>query len=96
MIIDILVALVLLALLTLSLVFLRMGIVLNNGSPDMYERNRKMAPRILDVLLGKVMTDSEGLRDYKVAAGIAYDVKKKQWVEQGKISTEAIVEMLDD
>jgi hypothetical protein len=40
--------------------------------------------------LGLVPTDYDGRRDYRVAAGIAFNKKTKSWVEQGRLSAEAI------
>lgn len=59
-----------------------------------YDRMRLRTRSIVDVVKGDVSTSYDGARDYQVAAGIAIDKKRNRWVEQGKISNEAIANIL--
>jgi len=59
-----------------------------------YARNRDRSPSVWKVLRGETPTFYDGVRDERVAAGIARDVKTNQWVEQGKLSEEAISNVL--
>jgi hypothetical protein len=47
----------------------------------------------MDVLLGRVNPRRDGIRDDKVAAGLA--IKGKEWVEQGRFSDEALHDVLE-
>jgi hypothetical protein len=53
-----------------------------------YERNRRRSGDLIRALKGDVPTVSDGTRDFRVAAGIA--VRDGKWVEQGRLSTEAV------
>lgn len=64
------------------------------GNGREYERNRHRIGGIKNVLSGKVATVADGGRDYRIAAGIAIDRNKNEWVEQGKLSSEALLSAL--
>jgi len=64
------------------------------GNKSEYERNRRRLGGFKSVFSGSVPTVADGGRDYQVAAGIAIDRKTNQWVEQGKLSTEALLAAL--
>lgn len=59
-----------------------------------YTRNRDRSPSLLKVMRGETPTFYDGFRDERVAAGIARDLKTNRWVEQGKLSEEAISNVL--
>ena len=55
-----------------------------------YSRNRQRSGKWNDALLGRLKTSEGGFRNYEVQAGLAVDTKDNVWVEQGKLSDEAI------
>src|SRR5690349_8002815 len=59
------------------------------GNRIEYDRNRRRSPSILKAVKGEIPTTHEGGRDYRVSAGIAVN-RKNEWVEQGRISSEAL------
>jgi hypothetical protein len=64
------------------------------GDSSAYEQNRLRTGSWRQSALGRVPTDFDGRRDYKVAAGIALDTSTNSWVEQGRLSAEAIAATL--
>lgn len=66
------------------------AIKLLRGDLAEYERNRSRTPSFLAALSGKIPTAHEGVRDFRVSAGIAIDLKTGTWIEQGRLSDEAI------
>lgn len=64
------------------------------GDSMSYERNRARTGGFIKNLRGEVPQVSDGTRDSRVAAGIAIDVKKNEWREQGKLSDEAVAAVL--
>ncbi len=72
---------------------LRVGLLalrLWRGDSTSYDQNRMRTGSMKNAALGLVPTDYDGRRDYRVAAGIAFNKKTKSWVEQGRLSAEAI------
>ena len=59
-----------------------------------YLRNRERSPSVRDVLAGNTPTYHDGIRDERVSAGVAVDINKNVWVEQGKLSEEAVASVL--
>jgi len=59
----------------------------NNGE---YTRNRERAPTLRDILKGTAKTKHDGVRDYRVTAGLAVNTKTNSWELQGRLSEEAI------
>jgi hypothetical protein len=55
-----------------------------------YERNRQRSISLRKALRGELSTVFDGRRDYRVSAGVAVDRSKNEWVEQGRLSAEAI------
>lgn len=55
-----------------------------------YERNRERTGSVRRAIFGELPTFFDGTRDYRVSAGVAVDRKKNEWVEQGRLSAEAI------
>jgi len=55
-----------------------------------YERNRDRTGGFRKALRGEIETVFDGARDYRVSAGIAIDRNTNSWVEQGRLSEEAI------
>jgi hypothetical protein len=65
------------------------------GSHNEYERNRARTRKsFLKIFFGTVPTFHDGVRDDKVSAGIALDRKNNRWIEQGRLSDEAIDDIL--
>lgn len=81
-----------------GLLAITFGIVtwrLFNGDKADYERNRLRHKTYFSPILGTVNSTHEGNRDYRVAAGLAVDLRKNQWVAQGRLSEEAIDSVLN-
>jgi hypothetical protein len=55
-----------------------------------YDRNHERTGSVRKAIRGEISTVADGSRDYRVSAGIAVDPKTREWVEQGRLSTEAI------
>jgi hypothetical protein len=64
------------------------------GNRQEYERNRRRIGGLGNLLSGRVSTVADGGRDYRVAAGIAINRKTNEWVEQGRLSQEALLSAL--
>ena len=64
------------------------------GNKIEYERNRRRAGNLKQTVLGQVPSMYDGTRDARVSAGIAVDRQKNEWVEQGRLSTEAVAAAL--
>ena len=64
------------------------------GNKIEYERNRHRAKNIKRTVLGLVPSIFDGTRDARVSAGIAVDRKKNEWLEQGRLSNEAVASAL--
>lgn len=60
-----------------------------------YQRNQARSPSLKAVLRGEAPTFYDGVRDERVAAGVARDLKTNKWVEQGKLSEEAVSNVLN-
>ncbi len=71
-----------------SLVFL--GIRLFFADKTEYEINKKITKSIQHPIKGKLNTSHNGDRSYRISAGIAINTKSNTWVNQGKLSEEAI------
>ena len=59
-----------------------------------YQRNQARSPSLRSVLRGEAPSFYDGVRDERVAAGVARDLKTNKWVEQGKLSEEAVSNVL--
>jgi hypothetical protein len=59
-----------------------------------YVRNQQRSESTASVIRGDAKSFYDGVRDERVAAGIAVDTKKNEWVEQGKLSEEAVASLL--
>jgi hypothetical protein len=59
-----------------------------------YIRNQERSPSLDAVVRGEVPTFFDGIRDERVTAGLAIDTKNNTWVEQGKLSEEAVSSVL--
>jgi len=78
-----------------GLCFAWLAYLLSRGSRNEYERNRaRVRSSFMNVFLGKVPTTHDGVRDDKVSAGLAWDKRRKKWVEQGRLSNEALDDVL--
>lgn len=78
----------------LGLAMIKYGLALAKGDHNEYDRNRNRAHSITAVVRGEVSTKFDGLRDDKVAAGIAIDKRTNEWKEQGRLSDEALRDTL--
>jgi hypothetical protein len=78
-----------------SIVFLWVGIKLLFVDRSEYKRNRERSPNLIKVLLGEVETNYDDRRDHRVKAGLAFDEKNNEWIEQGALSKEAIDSMFN-
>ncbi len=74
-----------------ALYFARLAWKLGLGSGTEYNRNRSRLDGFGATLRGQAATSVNGSRDYRVAAGIAIDTKANRWVEQGRLSDEAVL-----
>jgi hypothetical protein len=63
---------------------------ISRGNPQEWERNRRLVGSLRKTIRGEISTVHDGRRDYRISAGIAVDRKGKKWVEQGRLSAEAI------
>lgn len=65
------------------------------GDPVEYEQNRlRTGGSFWATLRGEIPTVFDGTRDYRVAAGIAVNRETNEWVEQGRLSSDAISAVL--
>lgn len=55
-----------------------------------YVRNQERSPSLRAIIRGEAPTLFDGARDERVMAGLAVDTNKNVWVEQGKLSEEAV------
>jgi hypothetical protein len=78
----------------LTLVFFVLGWRVAFGNATEYERNRRRAKNIKQTFLGKVPPVFDGTRDARISAGLAVDRKTNQWIEQGRLSDEAVASAL--
>ncbi|CAK0750845.1 hypothetical protein CCP2SC5_1710004 [Azospirillaceae bacterium] len=69
---------------------------LMKGDPIEYERNRQRTKSFSAALHGRLSPYFEGKRDYRVAAGLAIDRRTNTWVEQGRLSDEALASVFHD
>jgi hypothetical protein len=71
------------------------ALALRRGSYNEYERNRaRVKGSFSRIFFGTVPTFHDGVRDDKVSAGIALDRSANRWVEQGRLSDEALEDVL--
>lgn len=77
-----------------ALACFRIGYLIFAGDSNEYESNRRRVVSPANVYRGTVPTNYDGMRDDKLAAGIAIDVKRNMWVEQGRLSDEALRDVL--
>jgi hypothetical protein len=81
--------------LLLGICLIRVGIVVFRGNRNEYNRNRnRLGGSLLRVIRGDIPTKYDGTRDDKVAAGVAIDLKRNEWKEQGRLSDEALRDAL--
>jgi hypothetical protein len=83
-----------LAIASVSLQSLHLAYRLWFGDSHAYRQNQIRTGSWKASILGRVRPNFDGRRDYKVAAGIVFDTEKKCWVEQGRLSAEAIAATL--
>lgn len=81
------------ALLGAGIVLIRFGYDVLRSNRYSYERNRSITPSLKAVIRGEIPTYSGGKRDYTASAGVALD-RGNRWIEQGKLSDEALSDVL--
>ena len=57
---------------------------------DMYERNKQRSVSVINTIKGETPVVFDHGRDDQVAAGIVYDIGKKEYKPQGRLSDEAL------
>lgn len=67
-------------------------VYLTDRSEYIRNQERSVSPRT--VIRGGALSFFDSARDERVSAGIAVDTKTNEWVEQGKLSEEAIFNVL--
>lgn len=77
-----------------ALYLFRVAVKLLLGNPAEYERNRLRSGGFKGAMRGQVPTALNGTRDYRVAAGLAVETDSGTWIEQGRLSDEAILASL--
>jgi hypothetical protein len=80
--------------LSCAFVFFWMGYKILRSDRSSYERNRLRTRTTGDAIKGDVSTSYDGARDYQIAAGIAIDRGQFRWIDQGKLSNEAVANVL--
>ena len=60
-----------------------------------YVKNKSRCVSPMAVIRGEAPTFFDGIRDERVVAGVAVDMKSNQWVEQGRLSQEALSGVLN-
>lgn len=78
-----------------SLCVFAVGAKIALGNANEYARNRTRAKSPWQVFTGGVNPRRDGVRDDKVAAGLAIKISTSQWVEQGRFSDEALHDVLE-
>lgn len=91
---DIVIGLVASVLVLIAFRMLRVAYLIVAGDLNVYQRNRGRVRSLSAVAKGKVPTKYDGTRDDLVAAGVAIDTKSNTWVEQGRLSDEALQDAL--
>jgi hypothetical protein len=82
-------------LLFFALCFFWVGYLLLRGNKNEYERNRARVKRSFwNIFLGTVPTAHDGVRDDKVCAGVALNKNTNRWISQGRLSDEALEDIL--
>lgn len=79
---------------TVGIVLLRLGIRLTMADSSEYRRNRERTGTLRRALAGKLPTFTDGIRDYRVHAGLAFDKTTNMFVPQGALSDEAVDHIL--
>lgn len=80
--------------LVFGLSLMHVGRRLLRGDANEYRRNQSRVRSLKNVIRGEVPNRYDGTRDDRVAAGIAVDLKTNRWVEQGRLSDEALQDVL--
>lgn len=92
--IDIGVGIVAVFLIFSGLSFFHVGSLIGRSDANEYENNRSRTKSFMTGIRGDVPTKYDGTRDDRVAAGIAIDLKTNRWIEQGRLSDEALQDVL--
>jgi hypothetical protein len=77
-----------------SIMFFIGGVKVMFADKTVYKRNNRATAGFWNALKGTVPTKRDGVRTHTVAAGLAYDLKKKRIVAQGTLSNEAVESIL--
>jgi hypothetical protein len=74
-----------------GLSIISVGIRLMLASRSDYDRNRERSPKPMDPIRGTLSVNHDGVRDFRVAAGLGVNLRDNTWVEQAKLSDEALL-----
>jgi len=66
------------------------GVFLRMSDKTEFDRNRLRASSFWQILRGDTRTMHDGIRDHRVQAGLVKDLRTGEFVEQGRLSEEAI------
>lgn len=69
---------------------LRLIMAIRNADPAEYKTTKNLAGNIQNAFKGNVKPYHDGVRDYRVKAGLAVDLDRNVWVQQGAISKESL------
>ncbi|MHB8783398.1 MAG: hypothetical protein ACYDAX_08290 [Desulfobacteria bacterium] len=59
-----------------------------------YQQNKDLTEKYLDPKSGTISARRDGVRDYRIKAGLAVNMRNRVWVEQGALSEESIDNIL--
>lgn len=71
-----------------------LGVKLLRSDDGIYNSNRSYAKNFSSALKGLVCESQESTRDFRCKAGMVYDKKTKKIIFQGKLSDEAIQDVI--
>ena len=78
----------------LAIMFFIGGIKIIQSDKSTYSRNHKATGGFVNAIKGTLSTKTNGIRNYNVVAGLAYNKKTKQLESQGSLSNKAIENIL--
>lgn len=91
---DIAILAIVLLLGSVGISFLRLSFLLAKSDLTIYERCRSRTAGFMRAARGQVYPKSDLNRDHRYALGITINQKTNEWVDQGKLSDEAISELI--
>lgn len=73
---------------------LQAGWALLRAPAGEYRLNKQRIPFLLAPLRGTILTQYDGVRDFRSRAGLAVNRRTNEWVDQGTLSEEALDSVL--